>query len=196
MSRWVISSGWRIQRPRPQNEARMKISRFAIVGGVLVAAAGVATGVLSVLPWPIAGAIAGLGVLASGGLFVVKRVIESVDWQLVQGRVVDYEVQQRLVQVVPGPDIVGKVEPGYMFRVICQVEHEGQWFHTVPQCPKVFESQEELERWFQGWIERDGRCQLWINSREPSQSFLGRERPVITVDRRDWPITADPNRLQ
>lgn len=92
-------------------------------------------------------------------------------WKRVEARCIDREIRE-----------YGK-EPGEMtsswgYRLICGYDLDGTEYRVTPEPSNLaaFRSREHVETYLSGRIDPNGRCQLWINPRNPLQTVFHKKR--------------------
>jgi hypothetical protein len=115
----------------------------------------------------IAGAVAGLALAMIGIIYVAHQ--RQAGWERVDARCIDREI--------------GKCEDAdrtvtWAYRLICVFTYQGQEYTVTPEPLHLigFHSEHRVQEYLRQRIQPDGRCQLWIDPRNPLHAIFHKKR--------------------
>ena len=127
----------------------------------------------------IVGIFAGLkiGALFSISVFGLILAISSVifrgrmvrrNWKRVLARCIDKEWKK----VLGAPSQSGGIRINWTFQLLCEFELDGKRYTVTLGYWSTFISENRLKKFLDKAVAPDGKCQLWINPKNPLQAEL------------------------
>jgi hypothetical protein len=155
---------WRI-RPISSRDpyAKMKTNWSALLGALFFVAgifAGLKIGALFLL------SIFGL-LLALFSLLSRARSIRK-NWKKIEVQCTDKEWKKVLGAAGPKSG----VRMTWTFQLLCVFELDGKQYTVTPDYWSTFISERRLQKFLDQVIAADGKCQLWVNPKNPLQAEL------------------------
>lgn len=130
---------------------------FLFIGGIF---AGFKIKVLFAIS--ISGLVIGLVSILFRGRIVRKN------WIKVQANAIDKE--HNTVLGTPGQR--GGARVCWAFQLLCEFELNGKRFTVTPGYWSTFISESSVQRFLEKVVSSDGKCQLWVNPKNPLQTEL------------------------
>jgi hypothetical protein len=157
-------SQWRIKTiPFRDPVAKMETNWGALFGALLFVAGGVAGLKVKAL---FSISFFGL-VLALVCIFFQGRLVRR-NWEKVSAQCIDKEWKR----VLGKPGLKGGVRETWAFQLLCEFELEGKLYTVTPGYWSTFISAGRLEKFLDRVLSSDGKCQLWVNPKNPLQAEL------------------------
>lgn len=155
---------WHI-KPIPFHDpyAMMKTNWGALLGALLFVGgifAGLKVGALFSIP------IFGL-FFAIGSILFQSRILRK-NWKKVLAQCTDKEWKR----VLGAPGQRGGVRRAWTFQLLCEFEFDGKRYTVTPGYWSTFISEIRLQKFLDKVISPDGKCQLWVNPKNPLQAEL------------------------
>lgn len=95
------------------------------------------------------------------------RIVRK-SWKRVSARCIDKECKR-----VPGiPGLRGGARRTWTFLLICEFEMDGKRYTVTPGYWSTFISEARVEKFLDRVISSNGKCQLWVNPKNPLQTEL------------------------
>ena len=157
-------NGWHIKEIRFRDSyAKMKTNWGALVGAFLFIGgifAGLRVGALILI------SIFGL-IVALVSILLQARIARK-SWKRVLAQCIDKEWKR--VLGVPGQS--GGVRRVWAFQLLCEFELDGKRYLVTPGYWSTFISENRLRSFLDKVISPDGKCQIWVNPKDPIQTEL------------------------
>lgn len=67
---------------------------------------------------------------------------------------------------------MGGVQMCWAFRLVCEFELDGRRFTVTPDYWSTFISEGSVQNFLGKVVSPDGKCQLWVNPKNPLQTEL------------------------
>ena len=155
---------WRIQ-PIPSHDpyGRVETNGATLLGALLFVEGMVGSLKIGAL---VLVSIFGL-LLALFSLLFRARTFRK-NWQKIEAHCIDQEWKK----VLGAPGLKGGVRMTWTFQLLCEFELHGKRFTVTPDYWSTFLSERRLEKFLTKVISPDGKCQLWVNPKNPLQAEL------------------------
>lgn len=159
---------WRIKAIPFNDPSAMMETNWGAIFGTILFMSGIFAGLMIKTLFAIGIAIAVAG-LAIGLISILLRGrIARRNWKKVQAVVIDKECKR----VLGNPGQNGGVTTCWAFRLLCEFELEGRRFTVTPDYWSTFISEGSVQGFLEKVVSPDGKCQLWVNPKNPLQTEL------------------------